>query len=301
MVFKIRWEKNREAFVKFARKHYRKGGNNLIMKFLGEVKTEELLILTKTYPYPSMNYRETSCVAAINNEGSLRRLYPIPYRFLEKEKQFKKWEWISAKIDRSSDKRPESHRIDVESIQRGQVISTKNNWANRIQLIEYLFYPSFEELEKARSAGKCSLGFIRPTNICFSMKPEKTLDWTHKELVHLQKEGLFDSEDIRNRNLLKKLPFQFRYSFMDNTDKNPRERNFLITDWEIGALFWRCQKRYGKDWEQYFRNKFEIELPSKDLIFMLGTIHQYPDEWLIIGLIYPPKPKPGLAIQPSLI
>jgi hypothetical protein len=56
--------------------------------------TEELLILTKTYPSPSATYRETTCVAAINNAGKLRRLFPVPYRLLEGDAQFKKWEWM---------------------------------------------------------------------------------------------------------------------------------------------------------------------------------------------------------------
>jgi hypothetical protein len=270
------------------------------MKFLGNEKTEELLILTKTYPYPSRDYRETSCVAAINKDGLLRRLYPIPYRFLEKGKQFKKWEWIQSRIDRSSDRRPESHNIDVDSIQRCSFLPPNKNWKNRISLIEHLIYPSFMDLEIARSQGKCSLGFIRPINVQFSIKAVKDVDWTTKELECLQKEGLFDSEEIRNRRILKKLPFEFRYSFSEENNLNSTTQNLLITDWEVGALFWRCKRMYGNEWEFHFRKKMETELLSKDLIFILGTVHRFPDQWLIIGLVYPPKPKLNLATQPYL-
>ena len=38
------------------------------------------------------------------------------------------------------------------------------------------------------------------------------------------------------------------------------------------------------------RVKLEQELPSKDLMFLLGTIHRFPHQWLLISLIYPPKP-----------
>jgi hypothetical protein len=45
----------------------------------------------------------------------------------------------------------------------------------------------------------------------------------------------------------------------------------------------------------------EIILPSRDLMFMMGTIHRFPDQWLIVSLIYPPKPpKERPAPQPSL-
>jgi len=74
---------------------------------------ENLLILTKTYPTPSRSYRETVCVAAINENKEFRRLYPVLYRDLEENKKFRRWQWITAKITRArSDKRPESYNID---------------------------------------------------------------------------------------------------------------------------------------------------------------------------------------------
>lgn len=58
--------------------------------------SERLLILTKTYPAPSTKHREISCVAAVNEDGRFRRLYPVPFRLLEGEQKFKRWEWIEA-------------------------------------------------------------------------------------------------------------------------------------------------------------------------------------------------------------
>jgi len=86
---------------------------------MNDLKPDELLILTKTYPSPSTTYRETTCVAAINRQGQLRRLFPVPYRLLEGEAQFKKWEWINARVRKpEKDHRPESYRIDADSIER---------------------------------------------------------------------------------------------------------------------------------------------------------------------------------------
>ena len=77
---------------------------------------EELLILTKTYPGPSSKHRETTCVAALNRRGELRRVFPVPFRFLNGTQQFQKWEWIRANLIRAaSDKRPESYKIDVDT------------------------------------------------------------------------------------------------------------------------------------------------------------------------------------------
>ena len=98
---------------------------------------EQLLILTKTYPSPSAKYRETTCVAALTRTGELRRLFPVPYRFLVDETKFKKWEWIEASVaTTSSDRRPESRRIDVDSIELlGERVDTAGGWYDRQQLI----------------------------------------------------------------------------------------------------------------------------------------------------------------------
>jgi hypothetical protein len=91
-------------------------------------KQEQLLILTKTYPNPSVKYRETTCVAALTADGQMRRIFPVPFRFLDGQQQFKKWEWVNGKVIKAKDdQRPESYKIALDTIQRtGQVIDTKN-------------------------------------------------------------------------------------------------------------------------------------------------------------------------------
>ena len=85
---------------------------------------EELLILTRSLSSPSAKYRETTCVAAVNRQGEMRRLFPVPYRLLEGKAQFQKWEWINARLTLpGSDHRPESRRLDADSIVRpGHII-----------------------------------------------------------------------------------------------------------------------------------------------------------------------------------
>jgi hypothetical protein len=53
---------------------------------------ERVLILCKTYPSPSAKYAETSCVAGMTEDGKLIRLYPVPFRLVSDEQQFKKWQ-----------------------------------------------------------------------------------------------------------------------------------------------------------------------------------------------------------------
>lgn len=71
-----------------------------------------ILILCKTYPSPSAQYSETSCVAGIEEDGKLIRLYPVPFRLIADTAKFKKWQWITAQIEKAKkDHRSESHRI----------------------------------------------------------------------------------------------------------------------------------------------------------------------------------------------
>lgn len=68
-----------------------------------------ILILCKTYPSPSGKYAETTCVAGMDERGRLVRLFPVPFRLIAKDQQFKKWQWIKAKVEKAKkDHRPES-------------------------------------------------------------------------------------------------------------------------------------------------------------------------------------------------
>lgn len=253
---------------------------------------EELLVLTKTYPVPSRKYRETSCVAAINRNGDLRRLYPIPYRLLDGEHQFKRWEWIRARICRpNNDHRPESYRIDVDSIERLSRVGTEAAWAERYQWIKLHQYNNFNALENRRQYDGITLGFIKPTRFSLIIEKARYPEWTDEEKVKLIQDGLFDSPEVISRVPLKKVPFDFYYQYECQTEGGVDQHRHKITDWEVGALFWNCITKYDGQWESYFRKKLEKEFAEKDLMFLMGTIHRFPDKWLIVGLFYPPKVK----------
>ncbi|MDR2127528.1 MAG: hypothetical protein LBP52_00440 [Burkholderiaceae bacterium] len=66
------------------------------------VRRERILILAKTYPSPSAKHVETSCVAGINKDGVMRRLYPVPFRMIEQDQQFKKWQWIEVGVEKAA-------------------------------------------------------------------------------------------------------------------------------------------------------------------------------------------------------
>lgn len=249
---------------------------------------ETLLILTKTYPAPSKKYRETSCIAAINNNGKMRRLFPIPFRVLDGSQQFKRWEWIRAKITKANnDHRPESYKVDVDSIQRLSRIGTNHAWADRLTWTSPHLVSDFNALESRRIKSGETLGFIRPVFYSLEIRPADSTDWTEEEKQKLFQDGLFDSQDIKTRVPLKKVPHDFYYIYNDAAANQYRHK---ITDWEASALYWTCQNDYGINWEKYFRQKLEETFSLKtELMFLMGTMHRFPNKWLIVGLLYPPK------------
>lgn len=249
---------------------------------------EKLLILTKTYPTPSRSYRETVCVAAINERKEFRRLYPILYRDLEENKKFKRWQWINAKVTRaSSDRRPESYHIDNDSISIGKSVDTSNAWSKRLSWIQDNVFESFEDMEMERIKNGTSLGIVKPISFSLIIKVSDEKEWTKYQLESLVKDGLFDQVNGKNKSVVAKIPFDFYYEYQTKNGCKPIKHK--IIDWEAGALYWKCIKKYGTDWENKFREKYENQFRNKDLYFLLGTQHRFPDQWMLIGIFYPPK------------
>jgi hypothetical protein len=256
-----------------------------------------ILILCKTYPSPSGKHVETSCVAGMEEGGGLVRLFPIPFRQIADDKQFKKWQWVTARIEHArNDRRAESHKVFLDTIAcDGEPLPTTRNWkARRDQLSKIPVFDDFAALEAARTSRGVTLGLLRPSRIVgLDITAADNPDWTDEEreklIQHERQIGLFDESDAKRLRTLKKLPFDFHYRYTCVAGGEARTHRHKIADWEAGALYWNCRK-YGEGWEAKFRAKLEGELPTHDLTFLMGTIHRFPDQWLIVSLVYPPKP-----------
>lgn len=262
-------------------------------------RRERILILCKTYPSPSGKHAETSCVAGMTETGALIRLFPVPFRLIRDEQQFKKWQWISAQIYKAKDdRRLESHKIYVDTIAvEGTPLSTSNAWKARRDAMSGLeAFGDFDALDSARVSDGTTLGLLRPKRILgLDIAPVGNPEWTKEEfeklLQHQQQAGLFDDDDARAITTLRKLPYAFHYKYECDVRGETRTYRHKIADWEAGALYWNCRQRHGQEWEAPFRTKLEQQLPAADLQFLMGTIHRFPDQWLIVSLIYPPKLK----------
>lgn len=265
------------------------------------VRRERILILAKTYPSPSAKHVETSCVAGISQEGLMRRLYPVPFRMIEQDQQFKKWQWIEAGVEKAmSDHRPESHKVDVGSLEAKDELSTKKDWAGRREWMDKMpTFRSYDEMEKNRKDDGLSIALLRPKKVLgLEIKDARNREWTDEEkekLTRAQMQGDLFSEAQAKQQVkeLRKVPFDFYYSYVCGTPEGEREHKHKVVDWEAGALFWRMYQEHGPmGWKEKFRAKLEDDLMGKDLMFLMGNQHRFQDQWLIISLFYPPRQKP---------
>lgn len=257
-----------------------------------------VLILCKTYPSPSTKYTETSCVAGMEEDGSLIRLFPVPFRLISEAQQFKKWQWIKARIEKTpGDRRPESHRIYVDTIELGDVIDTQRDreWSARRSLISPLkVYDNQADLEKARLESGTTLGLVRVSQVRdIEISKAKSAEWTEQELTKLlqaQAQGNLFEEDRADIQRLEKIPYDFYYHYECDTTDGPEQCKHKIVDWEVCALYRKLIRSHGEPgWRALFRQKLLETIPQRDLFLLMGTMHRFPGQWLIVSLIYPPK------------
>ena len=140
--------------------------------------------------------------------------------------------------------------------------------------------------------GAPTLGFFRPQEITKLTIEEDSRQWTTGELARLRQMPLFGKAPEKT---LEKLPFRFTYGFnCDNNGCNGHRLSCL--DWEIGQSYRKWLGKYGDKWEEKFRLRFEQDMIHRfNTHLFVGTVHQYPQSWIIVGLFYPPKVEPASA------
>lgn len=248
---------------------------------------KKVLIVVKTYPTPARKGVEVSCTAGITEDGKWVRLFPLPFRFLQSEKQFKKYQWIEVAMMKASDPRPDSYIVDLDSIKvLGAPLPTSDGWQARKDIVLPLLAPSLCHLVRTRKETGATLGIFKPKEIRgLTIEPEEPPTWTEQELAILSQESMFDRKPFK---LLEKIPYRFIYSFTCD-DSDCRGHRLSVADWEVGQAYRSWRQRYGNRWEQPLRQKFEEAMIHKyDTHFYVGTLRAHPDRWIIVGLFYPP-------------
>jgi len=258
---------------------------------------ERILITVKTYPTLSGKYGETVCTAGVRKDGTWVRLYPVPFRRLNEEEQYKKFDWVECQIDRNtSDPRPESFRpAAFEKMRPVGHMDTSNEWRERRRLLleTAKVHTRLGDLIEAAKANTCSLAVFKPKKITKFSWDKETRKWDPKKLAEIRGNylqlDLFSDETWRQTfKMIPKLPYSFSYLFEDETG---RKSKLQILDWETGALYWNCLRSCNGNEEQALqkvRQKYLNEFLQKDLHFFLGTTQQFhfiaPNPWVIVGV-----------------
>jgi len=245
----------------------------------------EVLMAVKAYPTPSGQVGEAVCTAGVDREGNWVRVFPVAFRDLAPARQFKKYQWIRARLKKSGDPRPESYEIDHDSIQCLEAVGTQNKWSLRKELIAPHIVDSVEALQTAAEAGVRTMGYVRPANLPELVIEERPAEWGPRKAALLAQGLLFGP----TKASLERIPFRFAYRFRC-AGAACGEHNMQILDWEVHQAYRSWRYEYGAGWREKFVEKFGPSFfETHDVLFNLGNIAKYPQSFCITGLFYPLK------------
>ncbi|MBF0342894.1 MAG: hypothetical protein HQL06_01560 [Nitrospirae bacterium] len=154
----------------------------------------KVLITVKTYPNISPKYEEVVCTAGVREDGSWIRIYPIPFRKMDYDKRFKKYQWIELNLERrTEDFRPESYRpLNIGEISLLEKIDTANYWQKRREIILKNEYYSLDKLIKNAKDKKIkkSLAVFKPREIIDFIYEEVEREWDKDKVEELEAQTL---------------------------------------------------------------------------------------------------------------
>lgn len=234
---------------------------------------KHILILGSTYPSYSMKYQELSCTGGILDESfELIRLHPIPRRYLDENFRFKAFQWINAKITKhNSDPRPESFRINPDTIKVDSIIPPKHSEIRRKYIVNSPhFISSVNELKYLQKNKGTSMGIISPKKILdciIEKRPESERnEWIKREKILLSQPDLFlgDPKPIDFPYLRLKIRWQC-------DDSKCQGHEMGLNEWGINEL---CRKLINDpDRDNKILNKMQSYLDQSkyDVFLFLGS------------------------------
>lgn len=235
---------------------------------------ERAIILVKAWPQPSTKYGETVCCAGITPEGEWRRLFPIRFRHLTGNAQFKRWDLLEYQpAPPKADRRIESRHVHEQTLECvGRLHESK-----RADMLAPLIRPSFKD---AANRGE-SLTLIRPESFSFG--------WRAKTPSKLEAEKSARDKTLAQGSLLERelavlepCPYDLIVSFTDASGPHRMQ----CGDWETPAAFFKWKNLYGEaEALKKLKDKYENEYARNGVAFAMGTMNRYPKTWMLLGII----------------
>lgn len=255
-----------------------------------------VLITVKASPEPSEKYGDTVCVAGVRLDAgppSWIRLYPVPLRWMASDQQFHKYEIINVDLlPAVNDKRQESYRIVIESVEReaGVLRGTRVRGA----ILEPLVGPTMCELRAGvvDNPNATSLGLVRPKKVK-SVKVSRAPGWTPAQQAKidqaLRREALFGEATPPE---LKAPRFIAKYHYDCESPGCPGHEQGIL-DWELTGLQRHLHRDDDATAMEKIRAKFYDDLcaEAKRPHFFVGNIANPTKRrnFSVLGVYSPPK------------
>jgi len=257
----------------------------------------KIVVLVKAAPVMTSQLEETMCVAGARTDSDgpqWIRLHPVPFRDLDDDSKFVKYQEVSVGVRRPrSDRRPESWRPIYGTIVPGASMGTDNGWAQRRQLIRRLGETTMCDLVEANRSGSGpdtpSLAIVRPLEppkLKITQRDEEQLrKWRSRAAAAASRQSLFENPNERKAEF-EVVPWRFQYEFRCLAP-GCNSHTQTIVDWEAFAL-WRNVRRQP-DWRDKMRQKLEEGLwHNRDSVLFVGNQEQRPWGFLVLGVFWPP-------------
>lgn len=265
---------------------------------MNEIKQERICVLVKTLPMPCQEYGETIRCVGMTWHGGLKWLYPVRFRYLDKEVRFKRWDWIQFNYERSKGSSREeicfadewSLKIDGRLLPR-QRSPFLNRSISDLTLNKKIPTSIYEAIKSRRS-----LALIRPKNSHFHYK-KRTLDEIREE--RRLREKALTQNLISGRQLIpfKPCPYEFYIQFEDTRG----EHNLICRDWESHSRYMstRRTKRSEEAALDVISTKLNKGYPKQGMLLCVGNMDRHTQTWEVLGILKVAKP-PHPDVQWSL-
>jgi hypothetical protein len=242
----------------------------------------EILVNCKTYPAVSEKYIETVCTGGIDRRGSFVRLYPVPFRFLDGQEQYDRWDIIRVKVYRDTkDKRPESWHLQVGS--PIQVIGKAATDRLRWDWMRKGVFASTEEMEReGRTNG---LVEIVPHELYWEREAKA---WSPRQKAVLTQGRLFHDERTM-QSLAERIPWQFKLRLTEK--QTGRDFDQKVLAWSFYQGFRRNLRETGSETaalERVRDNVYHSILSPNRTVFAIFGTHSRFRHWMISALYHLP-------------
>jgi hypothetical protein len=248
-----------------------------------------VLVTVKAYPSVSTKYGEAICVAGIRLDSAKPewvRLFPIGFRDLPTTLRFAKYQAITLRARKhSTDRRAETWRPDVESIECGEDVPAGGAWIARRRLIEPLLGPTMCELHRGRKGGAAgpSLGLVRPARVR-GIRVAQESAWSPGQQGTVAQGNL-----LTTKPELTKPRHAFSYSYLCE-EPGCKGHVQKIVDWELGEAY-RGWTQKGDELVEAIQRKWMDHMcaDKREPFFFVGDQHTRPGQFLVLGTFYPER------------